>query len=91
MIDSPDAFRLAVTRRLSLDLPQVQQDLFGMGATSPLDEGDHTVNEGRPAAGRRLVPVVARQEPTILLTQRSSDMPDHSGQIAFPGGKIETA
>ena len=89
--DSPDAFRLAVTRRLSLDLPQMQQDLFGMGATSPLDAGDHTVNEGRPARPAAvLVPVVAREEPTMLLTQRSSDMPDHSGQIAFPGGKIET-
>jgi 8-oxo-dGTP pyrophosphatase MutT (NUDIX family) len=41
----------------------------------------------RPAAV--LVPVVARPEPTVLLTQRSSALPEHSGQIAFPGGKID--
>jgi 8-oxo-dGTP pyrophosphatase MutT (NUDIX family) len=41
----------------------------------------------RPAAV--LVPVVARPEPTILLTRRSSALPEHSGQIAFPGGKID--
>jgi 8-oxo-dGTP pyrophosphatase MutT (NUDIX family) len=42
----------------------------------------------RPAAV--LVPVVARAEPTVLLTQRSASLPDHPGQIAFPGGKIES-
>jgi 8-oxo-dGTP pyrophosphatase MutT (NUDIX family) len=45
---------------------------------------------GRPARPAAvLIPVVARTEPTILLTQRSGDLPDHSGQIAFPGGKID--
>lgn len=42
----------------------------------------------RPAAV--LVPVVARPEPTVLLTQRAAALPDHPGQIAFPGGKIES-
>ncbi|CUU42921.1 putative NUDIX hydrolase [Blastochloris viridis] len=41
----------------------------------------------RPAAV--LVPVVMRPEPTVLLTRRSSALPEHSGQIAFPGGKID--
>lgn len=36
-----------------------------------------------------LVPVVAREEPTVLLTLRSSRLPNHAGQVAFPGGKIE--
>lgn len=35
-----------------------------------------------------LVPVIARAEPTVLLTVRSTDMPSHAGQIAFPGGKV---
>ena len=40
----------------------------------------------RPAAV--LVPLV-RREPgiTVLLTQRTEDMPSHAGQIAFPGGR----
>ncbi|GAB3183098.1 CoA pyrophosphatase [Hydrogenophaga aquatica] len=36
-----------------------------------------------------LVPVVARDEPTLLLTQRTSHLPTHPGQIAFPGGKLD--
>jgi 8-oxo-dGTP pyrophosphatase MutT (NUDIX family) len=41
----------------------------------------------RPAAV--LIPVVDRAEPTVLLTQRSAHLKEHSGQIAFPGGKID--
>lgn len=36
-----------------------------------------------------LVPIVAHDAPTVLLTQRSHDLPSHAGQIAFPGGKVE--
>ena len=38
-----------------------------------------------------LIPVVARDEPTVLLTQRSAALPVHAGQIAFPGGKLDAA
>ncbi|MFT4120219.1 CoA pyrophosphatase [Bradyrhizobium sp.] len=41
----------------------------------------------RPAAV--LIAVVDHPEPTILLTQRSANLNDHAGQIAFPGGKID--
>ncbi len=37
-----------------------------------------------------LVPLVNRVEGvTVLLTQRTADMPSHAGQIAFPGGRRE--
>ncbi|MGI9479057.1 MAG: CoA pyrophosphatase [Hyphomicrobiaceae bacterium] len=36
-----------------------------------------------------LFPIVLHEEPTVLLTQRSNDLPSHAGQIAFPGGKVE--
>ncbi len=36
-----------------------------------------------------LVPIVSRSELTVLLTQRTKDLPSHAGQIAFPGGKME--
>ena len=34
-----------------------------------------------------LVPIVLREQPTVLLTQRTGHLSTHSGQIAFPGGK----
>lgn len=36
-----------------------------------------------------LVPIVMRERPTVLLTQRTQHLSTHSGQIAFPGGKVE--
>lgn len=41
----------------------------------------------RPAAV--LVPVVARETPTVLLTLRTDHLPTHAGQISFPGGKLD--
>jgi 8-oxo-dGTP pyrophosphatase MutT (NUDIX family) len=42
----------------------------------------------KPAAV--LVPLVNRSTGvTVLLTQRTADMPSHAGQIAFPGGRRE--
>jgi 8-oxo-dGTP pyrophosphatase MutT (NUDIX family) len=37
-----------------------------------------------------LVPLVERDaELTVLLTQRTADLPSHAGQVAFPGGRAE--
>lgn len=36
-----------------------------------------------------LIPVVKRPRPGILLTQRSALLAKHSGQIAFPGGRVD--
>ena len=42
-----------------------------------------------PRAAAVLVPIVLRDELTVMLTQRAHDMPSHPGQISFPGGKVE--
>lgn len=42
-----------------------------------------------PRAAAVLVPIILREELTVLLTQRSNDLPSHPGQISFPGGKVE--
>jgi 8-oxo-dGTP pyrophosphatase MutT (NUDIX family) len=36
-----------------------------------------------------LIPIVARPELTVLLTQRTEALRRHAGQIAFPGGRME--
>jgi len=36
-----------------------------------------------------LFPIIARERLTVLLTERSADVPSHAGQVAFPGGKVE--
>lgn len=41
----------------------------------------------RPAAV--LIPIVMRAQLTVLLTERSSTLRSHSGQIAFPGGRAD--
>jgi 8-oxo-dGTP pyrophosphatase MutT (NUDIX family) len=47
-----------------------------------------TVKALRPAAV--LVPVIARPEgATVLLTRRSDTLASHTGQIAFPGGRLD--
>ena len=39
-----------------------------------------------------LFPIVQRSEaPTVLLTQRTTHLKDHPGQISFPGGRHESA
>lgn len=44
-------------------------------------------DEQRPASV--LVPVIARDEPTVLFTVRSRHLRSGSGQISFPGGRAD--
>lgn len=89
---SAQEFFARVRARLTLDVPA--------GLTDPNVEpvrGDHdadpvmrriaTVRPIKPAAV--LVPVIERDEPTVLLTQRAAHLPAHPGQISFAGGKID--
>ncbi len=56
-----------------------------------LDPGAHarcSADRLRPAAV--LVPIVLHpRRPTILLTRRNESLPDHPGQVSFPGGSVE--
>src|SRR5437764_2690247 len=80
-------------RALTLDGPRALTDRaiaeFPRGDLDrdPLAWEQAGVQATRPAAV--LVPVVDHPEPGVLLTMRTSDLPSHGGQIAFPGGKID--
>lgn len=48
------------------------------------------LREGPPRPAAVLVPIVAHPaSPTVLLTQRTAHLREHSGQVAFPGGRFE--
>ena len=53
----------------------------------PVMEAIAQVRPIRPAAV--LIPVIDRAEPAVLLTQRTTGLTSHAGQIAFPGGKLD--
>jgi 8-oxo-dGTP pyrophosphatase MutT (NUDIX family) len=48
---------------------------------------EHKFADRAPAHASVLVPVVMRERPTVLLTERTTHLSTHSGQVAFPGGK----
>jgi 8-oxo-dGTP pyrophosphatase MutT (NUDIX family) len=43
--------------------------------------------EREPTRAAVLVPVVMRERPTVILTERTTHLSTHSGQVAFPGGR----
>lgn len=52
------------------------------------EASQNTLNTRRAAV---LVPVVRRPKPGLLLTKRASHMRKHAGQVAFPGGAVDSS
>ncbi len=77
---TPDALRrvLSTQHERTLDIPDESARRY-------------PGREGTPVEAAVLVPLVMRPTGvTVLLTQRTAHLNDHAGQIAFPGGRIET-
>jgi 8-oxo-dGTP pyrophosphatase MutT (NUDIX family) len=73
---------LAEFRRRFTQSPPAASSLYG-------DEGPRP-DPATLKAAAVLVPVVARDAgPTMLLTRRASHLKDHSGQVSFPGGRVQ--
>jgi 8-oxo-dGTP pyrophosphatase MutT (NUDIX family) len=80
--------------RLTLDVPAALTDPDAPATRGDLDLDPETWKRAGVAATRPaavLIPVVDRAEPGVILTTRTSELPSHAGQIAFPGGKIDQA
>lgn len=56
---------------------------------SPEHSVEKRFENRQPALAAVLVPLVMRDELTLLLTQRTTHLSTHSGQIAFPGGRTD--
>src|SRR6478735_2358774 len=89
---SAEDFFARVRTRLTLDVPPGLTDpnvmpVRGDHDADPVMRKIAEVRPIRPAAV--LIPIVDHSEPAVLLTQRAQHLPDHAGQVSFPGGKIE--
>ena len=73
-----------------------------LSAVSSFDQGvsalklnvlrDTVGNPARPTrTAAVLVPILDKPEPEILLTVRSESLPQHPGQVSFPGGAVDHA
>ncbi len=79
--------------RLNLDVPRALTDPAAQGVRrgdldlDPVLWERAGVSATKPAAV--LIPIIDRDEPTVLLTLRTAELASHAGQVAFPGGKID--
>ena len=73
-----------------------------LSAVSSFDQGVSALKlnvlrdtDGNPSRPTRtaavLVPILDKPEPEILLTVRSEFLPQHPGQVSFPGGAVDHA
>ncbi len=78
--------------------PPAQRDWLAQALSRPAPPSAKNLSDGFRLPGREgtpkpaavLVPLVNRPDGLqVLLTQRSDDLPDHPGQISFPGGRVE--
>lgn len=101
LFNSASAFRKLARSRLSAAPPRTIEAARvapGGAIRVPRERSDFDLNPearaeferlGPPRPAAVLVPVVARDTLSLLLTQRTEHLASHGGQISFPGGKID--
>jgi len=91
-MSAPSPFTLADLRR--------RIERVGDAVDDDGDYGDHRWNPGHPRLqdlwklkmrdAAVLIPVVDRPDgPSVILTKRTEALRSHSGQVAFPGGRVD--
>lgn len=88
---SPAEAAARLRRTLAFDLPH---DVFDQPVWPP--QGDHVLDpaiDAQPVKAKAaavLAPLIAHEDGVrVLLTQRTSKLRTHAGQIAFPGGRMD--
>ena len=70
--------------------PSALRARFAQGPMwTPEFRSEPKFSERAPVHAAVLVPLVLRGETSVLLTERTAHLSSHSGQIAFPGGKVD--
>lgn len=91
--------RAVEVTRIDAHLPAVARDALAPGAIrqrfvqpprwEPEFWLERKFTDRTPTHAAVLVPIVMRERPTMLLTERATHLSTHSGQVAFPGGKSD--
>jgi 8-oxo-dGTP pyrophosphatase MutT (NUDIX family) len=80
---------LPAVARASLQPAALRQRFASPPVWQPELRAEQAFSDRTPMHASVLVPIVMREHPTVLLTERTLHLSDHSGQIAFPGGKAD--
>ena len=74
----------------ALMLPQALQQRFSSPPQwEPELRSEPTYSNRAAMHASVLLPIIMRDQPMVLLTERTAHLSTHSGQIAFPGGKAD--
>jgi 8-oxo-dGTP pyrophosphatase MutT (NUDIX family) len=85
----PDALAAGLAARLPQSPPE-----SGGHDDYHFDSPTSLFTNPQPLGGTRaavLIPIVVRAEPVLLFTRRTETLARHSGQVSFPGGRMEPA
>lgn len=100
MLQVRDAMDMLSDKSFTVDDLRARVERVGDRVDDAGEYGDHRWNPGHPRLqdiwklklreAAVLIPVVDRAEgASVILTRRTEALRDHSGQVAFPGGRID--
>jgi 8-oxo-dGTP pyrophosphatase MutT (NUDIX family) len=93
------ATRIDVAALLAIGTDRLRKRLLAEPPLLPLApaRSDFDLNpDQRPKVQRDLLPaavllpIIRRSVPTVLLTRRTEHLPQHAGQVSFPGGRADS-
>lgn len=80
---------LPMVNAQSLSAQALAQRFANPPAWSPEVSSESRFVNRPPVPAAVLIPLVMRDRLTVLLTERTTHLSSHSGQVAFPGGKAD--
>ena len=91
MAEGPTDWPARIRERLAGSRPRHESaEWLVPGLTAQQSRAFHAFFPAEPIPAAVLVPIVEHPgEPTVLLTQRGTQLRNHAGQVSFPGGRIE--
>ena len=73
----------------SLSPESLRRRFLNPPSWTPEQSVERKFGDRQPALAAVLVPLVMRDQLTLILTERATHLSSHSGQVAFPGGRTD--